>query len=496
MKFNTLYSKLAVSLFVVVCLIGLLFFILVRYAIGMYQQEMTQRLNADLATHIVADTALLRDNTINQAQLASLFHNLMVINPSIELYLLDRNGRILGYSAPPGKVQRERVDLAPVAAFLAGNAPYPLRGDDPRDSSARKVFSAAAIHNGETLEGYLYVILEGAGFASIGDLLKGSNIARLTLAGLLAGLVVALLAGLVLFFLTTRRLTGLSATLNAYARQEPGQQAACRYPSRHAAKHGTGDEIDQLGENFNIMADRIDAQLQALQRTDAQRRELVANVSHDLRTPLATLHGYLETLLLKKGLTEAEQRRYLTIALGHSERLGQMVTELFELARLDSCETLVNSEPFSMAELVQDVLQKFRLQARERDIELEQQSLDRLPFAYGDIGLMQRVLENLIDNAMRYTPRGGRVTVSLAAEKRTLVVKVADTGCGIEAEEIPHIFDRFYRIEKCRQSGQGHAGLGLAIVKRILKLHGSDIEARSERRQGTVFSFRLATWQE
>lgn len=256
------------------------------------------------------------------------------------------------------------------------------------------------------------------------------------------------------------------------------------------------DEIDRLGVTFSQMADRILQQLTKLKQTDRLRRELVANVSHDLRTPLASLQGYLETLLLKEGkLTPQEQRNYLEIATKHSERLGKLVYELFELAKLDSHETQLHLEAFSLGELVQDVTQKFQLAAEKRRILLQTDFSADLPFAWADIGLIERVLENLIENALRYTPEGGTVTVALIRGDEKITVQVSDTGCGIPQGDIPYIFDRFYRAEKNQPERLSGAGLGLAIAKRILELHGSPIEVNSTLNVGTTFTFPLSVYK-
>jgi signal transduction histidine kinase len=167
-----------------------------------------------------------------------------------------------------------------------------------------------------------------------------------------------------------------------------------------------------------------------------------------------------------------------------------MVEELFELARLDSCETVVYAEPFSMCELVQDVAQKYRLRAQEKSIHLEVSLNREAPPVYGDIAMMQRVLENLLENGLRHTPPGGTIRIGVGMDSGNVVVQVADTGCGIPAEDVPHIFERFYRHDRHR-ADTGSAGLGLAIVRRILELHGSVIQVSSEPDKGTTFCFRI-----
>ncbi|HEY5594624.1 MAG TPA: ATP-binding protein, partial [Nitrospiria bacterium] len=452
----------------------------------MHLQEVNQKLNRTLAEHLVSKNILMTDGRINEAVLKDIFHMLMVINPSIEIYLLDSSGRILGFSAPPGKVKRREVSLEPIQRFLSKTAAFPILGDDPRDVSRKKIFSVCPIPVTGPVDGYLYVILSGEEYDSVAQMLQGSYILRLSTGVVIGGLFFAALAGLVLFNLLTRRLRRLASTMEAFKRSDFSEPLN---PSSHDQGR-SGDEIDRLDETFRQMTDRIVLQMKKLKETDALRRELVANVSHDLRTPLASLHGYLETLLLKEGtLTPEEQRNYLEIAAKHSERLGKLVSELFELAKLDSRETQPHVEPFSLGELVQDVVQKFRLSAEKKNVRLQARLREDLGFVSADIGLIERVFENLIENALRYTPERGEITVALITETDRITVQVTDTGCGIPQEELPHIFDRFYRVEKHERSDG--AGLGLAIAKRILELHGGSIRAESAVDRGTAFTFHL-----
>ena len=485
MMFRTLYSRLALTLFILLCLVGVILIQVIGYSSTLYQQEVTQKLNRELAAHIVAEQPLIQDHKINYQALDHLFHQLMVINPSIELYLLDEHGAVLGYSAPEGKVKRSQVALEPVREFLDGSARFPLKGDDPRNTDGRKVFSAARIAHQDGLQGYLYIVLGGEQYDHVVQMLGDSYTLDSALLVLLIAMVAALTGGLVVFALQTRRLRALGNVMRRYAGEGGDGSLAIRYSGN------TNDEIDTLGQQFNAMADKITSQINELMQMDGVRREMVANISHDLRTPLTTMRGYLETLQLKHvELSKEEQQQYLQTALSHSQRLGQMVEELFELARLDSCESVVFSEPFSMCELVQDVTQKFQLRAREKSIQLNASLNPEAPLVYGDIAMMQRVLENLLENGLRHTPAGGSIHVGVDVDSGNVVVQVADTGCGIPAEDVPKIFDRFYQQDKNR-SASNSAGLGLAIVKRILDLHGSAIKVSSELERGTTFSFRI-----
>lgn len=485
---KTLYGRFAVVLLVLFCSIGLLYIVLTLFTTRMYLQEVNQKFNRALARHLVTDRLLMKGGEINHEALKELFHMLMVVNPSIEIYLLDPNGTILTFSAPSEKVKRSRISLEPVKRFLSETDAFPILGDDPRDVERKKVFSVSPIPASGELEGYLYIVLRGEEYDSVVEMLQGSYIVRLSLWAALAGLLFALLTGLLVFSLLTRRVRLLVSTMEAFAKSDFSEQR--NVPLAVESPRHNSDEIDRLVTTFNQMVQRILQQVTKLKESDTLRRELVANVSHDLRTPLASLHGYLETLLIKEGkLTAEEQRKFLDIAVKQSERLRQLVGELFELAKLDSRETQVHCEPFSLAELVQDVMQKFQLAADQKRIRLQTNCRADLPFALADIGLIERALENVIQNALRYTPIGGTVTVALTHEANKVTVQISDNGCGIAEQDLPYIFDRFYRVDKLQRTDG--AGLGLAITRSILELHGCTIEAHSTLNAGTKICFQL-----
>jgi predicted ATPase/signal transduction histidine kinase len=222
------------------------------------------------------------------------------------------------------------------------------------------------------------------------------------------------------------------------------------------------------------------------------RRELIANVSHDLRSPLASLRGYLDTLLIKeKSLSAAQRRAYVQIAARQAEHLQALISELFDLARLDFDGYQIDAEPLQAAELARDVLQKFQLAAEQRRLTLQLDADGEAGFVRADIGLIERALENLIENALAYTPAGGRITLAVRAQGEAVELRVSDNGIGIPAADLPHVFERFYRVDKARTRQACGSGLGLAIVKRIVELHGSQIEVHSAEDSGTTFSFAL-----
>jgi signal transduction histidine kinase len=221
------------------------------------------------------------------------------------------------------------------------------------------------------------------------------------------------------------------------------------------------------------------------------RAELIANVSHDLRMPLVAMRGYLELLARNDdALSSDERRSYVAIALRQCEQLGRLVDELSELARLDSRGVRLARERFAVAELASDVVRKFALAAERRGVELAAVAADRLPLVDADLGLIERVLDNLIDNALRHTPAGGSVRIAIDRDDDGVRVRVRDTGAGIAADELPHVFDRHWRgTASAGRAGGG--GLGLAIAQRILALHGGRVDVESELARGSCFSFSL-----
>ncbi len=200
-------------------------------------------------------------------------------------------------------------------------------------------------------------------------------------------------------------------------------------------------------------------------------------------------------MIKENSLTLEERKRYLETAVQHCKRLSSLVSDLFELAKLEAQDSVLHREPFSLSELVQDVVQKFHLSAQEKEVAIEANIGDDLPFVYGDIGLIERALENLLGNALRHTPERGSVRVTLSKNGGNVLVQVSDTGHGIPEEEISLIFNRFYQAGKDKGRRSGRSGLGLAITKRILELHGSDIDVQSTINAGTTFAFALPVYQ-
>jgi len=484
---RSLYARMVAVLLGLLLFLGAILVAVTFYTTRRYEEEVVQRLNRSLSANLVAQDVLLANGEVNEAALEKVFKTLMVVNPSIEVYLLDLDGHVVTQSVTPNRLKRQRVDVTPLKAFLSANSELPILGDDPLSADRRKVFSVSPIMVGDRYEGYLYIVLAGEHYDSVVQRLRGSQILRLSLGVVATALLVAGLAGVILFNLLTRRLRRLAASMERFRESGFTEPVEISSPRR-----GAGDEIDSLVTTFNDMSQRIIQQVRALKETDGLRRELVANVSHDLRTPLASLKGYIETLQLKEvELSETEREEYLGIASRQSERLTKLVEELFELARLESHDMKPELEPFPLSELIQDIVQGFQLEAERKHITLEMERPDEVPLVSADIGLIQRVLQNLIGNALKHTEEGGSVVIDVQPGKSTVEVHIRDTGCGIPEEELVQVFERFYQASGTPDAPRRTGGLGLAIVKRILELHGSVVKAASTVGEGTVVSFSL-----
>lgn len=482
---NTLYGKLTLTLFALFGIVGLLFMAVMKYSFDEYRDAVAQELNRDVAEEVAAQ---LGDAALEPRLLRQRLDSLMHINPGIEIYVLDPSGGILSFSAKPGQVVRSQVNLLPVRQFIDGNPRFPIRGDDPRGEKRQKIFSAAPMVSGNALRGYVYAILGGERYDAIARDREASYLLDRSLLIMLAGFGLILLSGFLIFAAMTSKLKRLAGAMDAF-RNASFKEKVLFSP---LPPRGKGDEVDRVAATYNEMAERISDQMQELHRQDTLRRELVANVSHDLRTPLASLRGYIDTLMIKGDSLKPEERKvFLEIAAQQTERLGRLIGELFDLAKLEAKEVEINPESFPIAELILDVIQKFELDAERRQLTLRAEVPNDLPFVTGDIGMLERVLQNLIDNALRHTPAGGTVTVAARSGARDVRISVADTGIGISKEHLPLVFERLYRVDKSRDSRSGGAGLGLAIARQIVELHGGRIAVESEEGRGTAFSFSL-----
>jgi len=482
---NSILTRLSIAFFVITLGLAITVGWFSLQSAEQFVIESEQKLNRGLASTLSSEFQPFVNDGIDAEAIEERIAYLTGINPRIDIYLLGGNGMIKAHFVPSG---REPV-VGTLATqemddFLAG-AQLPLLGRDPLDAESMKPFSVAPIEIMGEAGCYLYVVLGSDEYDTVASMLEDSFIMRTLIRNVLIVLGLSILIGIVLFSFLTRRIRSISDTVQKI---EAGERAA-------RVQLNGRDDLAQLGMSIDNMAETLERNMEELEREDVLRRELVANVSHDLRSPLASIRGYLETILIKSDTASKEDiMTYVQTAMRSSERLSRLVDDLFELSKLDANQVTPQPEPFNLADLVQDVVMMFQPNADARKITLHADTGSAGCMASGDIGLVERAMSNLIDNAIKYTPQGGDVTVSARWDGSQVQIGVSDTGIGISEEDIPHIFDRFYIADKSRHdSTAGSTGLGLAIAKKIVELHDSVLSVHSRLNAGTTFSFSLPT---
>lgn len=285
--------------------------------------------------------------------------------------------------------------------------------------------------------------------------------------------VLALLIGAAAGVLTSRRITGALGSLSSATRQLAARDFS------HRVAVGGEDELAQLGEAFNSMADR-------LEHSEKLRRNLVSDVAHELRTPLSILRGNFESI--QEGVLNPTPDVILSM---HDEvlRMGRLVSDLQELSLAEAGRLRLHKQRMEVGTLLDRVAVPFQAEASSRGVEFRVQVDPKLPEVEIDPDRIAQTILNLLTNALRHTSSGGSITLKAALEERCLRVSVSDTGSGIDPQDLPYIFDRFYRAEKSRSRASGGAGLGLAIAKGFVEAHGGQLQVESELGKGSTFRF-------
>ena len=242
------------------------------------------------------------------------------------------------------------------------------------------------------------------------------------------------------------------------------------------------NEFAGLARAFNSMSER-------LEQLDNSRSQFVSNASHELKTPLSTMKILIETLMYQDPMDPAMTKEFLTDVNKEIDRLNGIVSDLLTLVNIDSGMKL-NLEELNISSLLQEQVKRLSPLARENGVELDCQ-VKESPEINGDALKLQQVVYNIIDNAIKYTPRGGEVHCALTRSGKRAIIRVTDTGVGIPEADLPHIFDRFYRVDKARSRETGGTGLGLSIVKQFVLLHGGNITAKSAPGKGSTFVIEL-----
>lgn len=485
-----LVKKLWLAFIVLIAIIGASYIFITGYFSNKHSEATIQKMNASLAEHLIEEkfhdaSPFLEDGSVNKALFGDLMHDMMAVNRSIEVYLLDKSGDIL-YSVVLDHgdgSETKHVSLDPIKSFIASNGQEYILGDNPRNQKEQKIFSAAP-YNVNGKEGFIYIVLAGQKLQLVSDTLLGRYYSNLGIGGFLLAILFAGLIGFLSIWFLTKNLRLMTGTVKKF--QEGDLEARIENPK--------GSDIEVFANAFNEMADSIVENMDKMKSVDLLRRELIANVSHDLRTPLAILKGYIETMQMKKdSLTEKEKQEYLQITYDNVDKLSKLINQLFEYSKLEAEQITPIKEPFSITELSHDLIAKFKVLAERKQIDLQLKNDQKNAMVFADVGLVERALQNLLENAIKYTPSGGKVTLSIHPKSDQVEISIRDTGTGIPISDQPFIFDRYKQVATGSKK-QGH-GLGLAIVKKIMELHDTTITVLSKPREGSSFIFQLPAYQ-
>jgi signal transduction histidine kinase len=487
-------------------------------------ESLWQRGNAFLGRVVALHDDLLDQQARSPDQLAGLLHTLLLFEPDSQLYLLDAQGRVLASTGQVVLPAGFKVSLPPVqqaaaaAASGDGRRGAYVMGDDPEYMDSDAVIAArplqrAQIRASSGADGYLYLVCRKPGLPA-----QRLALLRSTAAGpaLLAVGVVCLLTALLgawIIVNVTRPLRVLSDEVAAVARAGFSADAEAGALARSAAaapaQQRAHDEFSRLRSGFQALLGTLRLQWDELKRLDQFRRESVSNLSHDLRSPLTATVACLETLESRwqggAAVVNDSDRRLVEVALRNTRNAAGMVRSLGDLALLDEPQFQLHPMRLDLSEVLDDIALRYADRAARQQVLLQVAVAEGAPpVAAVDAELFERAVANLLDNALKFTPPGGRITLGAQRLENGVQVSVADTGAGIAAADLPHLFDRLYqsRSSVAPATSDEGKGLGLAIVKRIAELHGGTVTVASvhggpgepgPRAAGTTVTLHLPT---
>lgn len=460
-------------------------------AIRAYYTDLMYKRSTDFAQRLVdIHPDIWNKYTNDPAAFGEKLGRYILYAPHTGLYLLDNDGRILS-SAGERRLywSNYRVDLDKVKTALARNDGQPIFADDPDAIGETCLVAAVPVKSQGQTRGWLYVVARNADVdTSPSSMLKAYSVKTGAKIGLIT-IALGVLLTMAIIAMMTRPLAALTRVAERIKRSGFAEEA--EDPEVEIPHCSRDDEIGRLGRTFQEMLARLRAEMQRVTQADARRREMVASVSHDLRTPLTALTAQLETLNIKGcGMTQEQRTRFYERALHNAEHLKSLTDALAEVSRLDNPEFRAQPEPMALGELTDDVVQRFALTAENNGIKLTVDYPDGLPLSQLDASLIERALANLIDNALRVTPAGGRVDVAVRRHGDRLRLEVSDTGPGVAPDDQTRVFDLFYQASKHREN-RGNSGLGLALVRRVAELHGGIAGLTSRLGEGSTFFIDL-----
>lgn len=458
-----IFSRIGVFVFLVITTLGVLFVVVTYTATMNYYQASTQLLNKDVASNIARLSAPFSRAGIDHKKADSVFNNTMIISPNTEVYFLDTLGNVKYYYAPDSLIKQRKVPVAQIETYLSDHI-HLIKNTDPRDPENPKIFSAAAVNFQDQKIGYIYVILAGMEYRSVAEFVFKSQIGGWAT----KVFFIIILATVIFSLLYTSRLQKRFNHVIYILDQFKEGDLNVRFNIE------LKDEFFPIADAFNKMVAMLDDNFTRLKVLESERKNFLANISHDLRTPLAVARGYTETLLIETTASRAEQESHLEMIQNKIMQVEKLVLQLFELSKMESVNFTPKREPFVFSEILQEVLKGAEFQARKKNITILCKNCQDNSLVDADISMMERVMQNLLENAVKYTAENGHIRVALSRASDKLIVLLENSGKSINGELLDWINNSMAdtAIHRPKQ-----AGLGLALVKRIMYLHGFEFIA-------------------
>ncbi len=480
-RFN-IFKRISLLAFALITILGLLFMGITYYATTTFHLASTELLNKDVAAHIAKFASPFERNGINKRKADSVFQHVMILNPSTEVYFLDTTGSIMDFYGPKKDIKLWKISLEKIKKYILSEGEEYLKSQDPRDPSNDKIFSAAEVVSNSKRLGFIYVILGSNEYKNVSEMLFKSHVGNLAIKAF-AFIIILSIVFSMLYINRIRR--SFDSMINVLGKFENGDfQARFKIKEQH--------ELAPITRAFNKMADLLVHNVNRLTGLENTRKDFIAHISHDLRTPLAIVRGYAETLFIKMqdgSLTREDQDNYIQIILNKIFNVEHLVTMLFELSKIESPAFKLTTEPFVLSEIVQETVNTFQLPAKEKSIDLKCTECLYHVWVNADVGMMERVIQNLLENAVKNTPADGIIKVWLNVENDYLVFNIENTGEPLPPALVAWIDSPAINDESI--SKPSGSGLGLLIVRKILSRHGAQLRGSVTENATNLFSFSL-----
>ncbi len=484
LKRPPIFTRIMLLVAALITVLGAVFIVITYIVATNFYASTTQLLNKDVATHIARFTAPFGKNGLDTKKADSVFHNAMVLSPNAEVYFLDNAGKVIYFHESPEPVLLKQIPLAAIKKHIASAGQDFIKAPDPRDPDNEKIFSAAEVTMDGKMLGYIFVILGGSDARTVASHLLSNHVTTLSLTALACVIILSLIVS---FWYVRRIQRRFNRVVEVMERFQKGDMKA-RFKIKEQ------DELLPIKKAFNTMSERLVYQINRLTKSESDRKAFIAGVTHDLRTPLSIVGGYAETLVMKQtegSLTTAQQQEYIHLMLQKVRQIENMVNQLHDLAALESVSFEPTKEPFMISELVQEIVQNFRLPSEAKNIVIDCDRCNSDAFINADISMMERVIQNLLVNAVAYSPKNQKITVELKEVKNALLLSIKN-----KTAPLPEVLLQWLNNPDAPPSAPevypSKTSIGLAIVKRILQLHHIPLKVR-EKGGEVIFEMELET---